>query len=313
VGVAEKTPGAVQSVQRALHLLSHFAPRRTDVAFHRKAWTVSDLARATGLHKSVVARLMSTMALEGFVAQDPMSKAYSVGPEAFAVGNAYEPYFILNQVARPVMEDLTARCGHASYLGVPSGDHYVFLIAVESIRSVRVAIGVGERRAFHTGAIGKVLLAAMPEGRERAILGVGPLPQMTPHTITDVDLLLAQLAEVRRTGVAINHQESILGAGSVAVGVHNATGECVAGLAVVYPTHVVTDAEIDGLTRVVAAAGSEVSRRLGAFSRQPDAEAPLQGGWGGRRSREHPPGVGPERGTVLGDTLVRVSRRRGGG
>ncbi|MEA2526666.1 MAG: IclR family transcriptional regulator, acetate operon repressor, partial [Thermomicrobiales bacterium] len=83
--------GTVQSVQRALQLLSLFAPHRTRLAPRRTLWTVSDLARATGLHKSVVARLMATMALDGFVVQDPATKAYRIGPQAFAVGSAYEP------------------------------------------------------------------------------------------------------------------------------------------------------------------------------------------------------------------------------
>lgn len=252
----------VQSIRRAMQLLSLFAPHRTGGP-QRTRWSVSELARETGLHKSIVARFMATLALDGFVVQDPETKAYSIGPQAFAVGTAYEPYRVLNQVARPVMEDLTARCGHASYLGVPAGNHYVFLVAIESQRSIRVTIPVGENRPYHTGAIGKVLLAGMPDARIRDIVGPGPLARMTPHTLTSVDDVLAQIAGVRATGLALNREESILGAGSVAVGIYDASGECIAGLAIVYPTHVVTDAEIAALVDPVRAAGAAISQRLG--------------------------------------------------
>jgi IclR family acetate operon transcriptional repressor len=254
-----------QTVQRALQLLSLFAPHRMHLAPPRKQWSVSDLARATGLHKSVVARLMATMALDGFVIQDPVTKAYRIGPQAFAVGSAYEPLAVLDRVARPVMEDLTARYGHASYLGVPAGRHYVFLIAIESTRSVRVTIDVGESRAYHTGAIGKILLAGMSDDRIRELVGPDPLPQVTPRTIDSVDALLAEIATVRQTGVAFNRQETVLGAGSVAVGIRDGHEECIAGLAVVYPWHVVTPEEIDEVSAAVTIAGAQISRSLGSL------------------------------------------------
>jgi DNA-binding IclR family transcriptional regulator len=102
-----------------MQLLSLFAADSTEPIPRRSHWSVSDLARATELHKSVVARLMATIALHGFVVQDLMSKAYSIGPEAFAAGSAYESYTFMNRIARPVMESLTRECVHASYVGAP--------------------------------------------------------------------------------------------------------------------------------------------------------------------------------------------------
>jgi IclR family acetate operon transcriptional repressor len=259
-----KSDATIQSVRRALQLLSLFAPHRTEMAPRRTTWSVSDLSRASGLHKSVVARLMATMAREGFVVQDPVSKAYSIGPQAFAVGTAYEPHTVLDKVARPIMEELTARCGHASYLGVPAGGYYVIVVAVESIRSIRVTIELGESRNYHTGAIGKVILAGWSDDEIRALLGPGPLPQITPYTTTALDALLAEIADVRRAGVAFNRNETILGVGSVAVGVDDGRGERIAGLGIVYPTHVVTDAEVAELTCVVCEAGTAIASRLGA-------------------------------------------------
>jgi DNA-binding IclR family transcriptional regulator len=257
--------GTIQSVQRALQLLSLFAPHRMRQAPRRTQWTVSDLARVTGLHKSVVARLMATMALDGFVVQDPTTKAYRIGPQAFAVGSAYEPLTVLDRVARPVMTALTDRCGHACYLGVPAGSHWVFLIAVESSRSVRVTIEVGENRYYHSDAIGKILLSGMDDDHIRALLGPGPLPKVTPNTIESLDALLAEIAVVRREGVSFNREESIVGAGSVAAPIHDANGTIVAGLSIVFPTHIVTADEVATLTEFVRQAGRQISQQLGTL------------------------------------------------
>jgi DNA-binding IclR family transcriptional regulator len=264
----EQERGTNQSVRRALHLLSLYAPHRTQGGSPRKEWTITGLAQATGLHKSVTARLMATMALDGFVVQDPVTKAYRIGPQAFAVGSAYEPLTVLDRAARSTMEALTDRCGHASYLGVPSGDHYVFLIAVESTRSIRVSIAVGESRAYHAGAIGKILLAELDDEQVRELVGPNPLKKLTPRTISSFDQLADELARVRATGVAMNQEESIPGASSIAVGVTNVWEEVVAGLAIVFPTHIVDDREIAVLTQDMRAAGFEISRRLGALGQQ---------------------------------------------
>lgn len=264
-GSPDHDRGVVQSVQRALQLLSLFAPHRMRLAPWRKEWTVSDLARTSGLHKSVTARLMATMALDGFVIQDPVTKAYRIGPQAFAVGSAYEPLTVLDHVAKATMEELTAKHGHASYIGVPAGRHYVFVLAVESTRSIRVSIEIGESRDYHAGAIGKILLAGMDDRQVLDLVGPDPLPQLTPRTIATVDDLLDELATIRQTGVAFNREESILGASSVAVGIRNKTGETIAGLAIVFPTHVVDQEELGTLIAAVREAGAAISQRLGAL------------------------------------------------
>jgi IclR family acetate operon transcriptional repressor len=208
---------------------------------------------------------MATMALDGFVIQDPATKAYRIGPQAFAVGSAYEPLTVLDRVARPVMTALTERCGHASYLGVPAGSHWVFLIAVESPRSVRVTIEVGENRYYHSDSIGKSLLSGIDDEQIRVLVGPDPLPKVTPNTIDRVQALLAEVARVRSDGVAFNREESIVGAGSVAVPIRDGRGAIVAGLSIVYPTHIVTAEEVDELKDHVRQAGAQISQQLGTL------------------------------------------------
>lgn len=205
------------------------------------------------------------MALDGFVVQDPATSAYSIGPQAFAVGSAYEPHRLLNNIARPVMEQLTARCGHASYLGVPAGSHYVNLIAVESTRSIRVSIAEGESRTYHSGATGKALLACMSDDQVRATVGPEPLPKMTPRTIDTIAELLNQLDVIRRTGIALQQEEAMVGAGSLAVGIRDRSGQCMAALSINYPIHIVTDAEIAELGPLVVTAAATISRQLGVM------------------------------------------------
>jgi len=252
--VGDERGGTIQSVARAMRLLGLFTTQQP-------RWSVSALARETGLHKSVVTRLLATMAGAGFVVQDPVAKSYGVGPKAFAVGAAYRPHAVLTQIAGPIMRDLTDRCGHATSLGVPAGEKFVYLLVNESRRPVRVAAGTGEFRDYHANGIGKVLLAGLPDAEVRALVGPDPLPRRTPFTIASVDRLLAELAEVRRSGIAFNRQEAVAGVGAVAAPI-NGGGHPVAGLSIVYPSHLVDEREESDLIEAVKTAAAEISARL---------------------------------------------------
>jgi DNA-binding IclR family transcriptional regulator len=247
--------GTIRSVERAMRVLAHFSAQHPQ-------WAVSDLARATGVHKSVITRLLATMARQGFMVQDPVSRAYRVGPKAFAVGSAYRPHAILSQIAEPVMRRVTDRCGHAVSIGTPAGDKFVYLLVNDSRLPIRVVANVGEERDYHANATGKVLLVGMTDAEIRRLIGDGPLPRHTPHTITSPVELLAELAQVRRDGVAYNRQEAVLGVGAVAAPIVDGAGACVAGMSIVYPIHLVTEDEAREMESLVRAAAGQISAAL---------------------------------------------------
>jgi DNA-binding IclR family transcriptional regulator len=247
--------GSIKSVHRAMQVLGKFGTTR-------KSWGVSDLARETGIHKSVVTRMLATMAREGFVVQNPESRAYSAGPKVFAVGSSYEPLEILGQVARPVMRRVTDQCGHATSLGVPAGDRFIYLLVVDSTLPVRVAAHVGEERDYHANSIGKILLAGMSDNAIRELVAVHPLRAHTEHTVIALKELMAEIAEIRRTRMAANREEAVLGVGARAVPISDASSQWIAGLSVVYPIHLVAHQEVRNLESLVREAGQEISRSL---------------------------------------------------
>ncbi len=254
-GSVGERAGTIQAVARAMRLLGLFSPQRPD-------WSVAELARETGLHKSVVTRMMATMAAAGFVVQDPVGRGYGVGPRAFAVGAGYRPHAVLTQIAGPVMRELTERRGHATSLGVPAGERFVYLLVHESRHPVRVAAGTGEFRDYHANAIGKVLLAALADDEVRLLVGPEPLPERTPATVTAIEPLLAELADVRGSGIAHNRQEAVVGVGAVAATIDEGGGRRVAGLSIVYPSHLVDEAEEAELIEAVRDAAALISARL---------------------------------------------------
>ena len=252
------TQDSVQSVRRALQLLTSFTPERTQ-------WSVGDLSRRTGLHKSVVARLMTTMASEGFLVQDESNKTYTLGPVVFAIGSVYQPRMILERVALSAMQELATAAGQTCALAIPAGLECMYVMAVESPgpSTMRVTVQPGRRRPYHTSAVGKILLANMPDQECERILAHAPLTRLTPFSIASVEALQAELADVRRTGVAFSNQESVLGVGAVAAAVRNANGLAIAAISVVFPFHLIQREQRKRITRLTLEAATRVSERVG--------------------------------------------------
>ena len=251
------TQDSVQSVRRALQLLSSFTPERSQ-------WAVGDLSRTTGLNKSVVARLMTTMATEGYVIQDKQTKAYTIGPQVFAVGSVYEPRVLLDRLARSLMQELALVSGQTCALGIPAGKQFMYVIVAENPRpaTIRVTVEAGRRRPYHSTAVGKILLANMPDERREELLSA-PLAKTTPYTIDSAAALRKELDEARITGLAYSDQESVLGVGAVAAGIRNATGDCIAGLNVVYPYQLVQGEQRAALARLTLETACRISERVG--------------------------------------------------
>lgn len=102
--------------------------------------------------------------------------------------------------------------------------------------AVETPLYVGYRSALHHTAVGKAILAFLPEERVHEIIDKHGLERQAAHTITDCDELFAELAEIRETGVAHNHQETIHGLVGVGVPIRNQDGSVIGAISIIGPT-----------------------------------------------------------------------------
>jgi IclR family pca regulon transcriptional regulator len=77
-----------------------------------------------------------------------------------------------------------------------------------------------------------VLLSQFPDTEIGQRIGRKPLPARTPHTITKLTPLLAEIQAVRKRGYAISDEELELGMRALAVPVIGDDGEIVAAISV---------------------------------------------------------------------------------
>lgn len=215
--VPERKPGRLSTVAKALDLLEILAAEPRE-------WGVTELARRLDLSKSVVHGLLMTLQDKDFVSGDQRSRRYRLGLKAMGLGAEFDLNREFRTVALPVLQELTASAGEASYLMVRQNLRAVTVARVLTDAPMRISVEEGMTTALHAGASGKVLLAfSAPEIVESVISQAGT-PKLASHTITGRDQLLRNLEQIRADGFACSDSEGMDGVFALAVPIFGSNG-----------------------------------------------------------------------------------------
>jgi len=246
---------AVRSVDRAASLLLALGECPGEAG-------VTELARRLGLHKSTASRLLATLQRRGLVEQDEESGKYRLGLVVIRLAERAERTLDLGRIALPELERLARATRETVTLGIADGDACLTVAQVDGPNVVACPDWTGRTTPLHCVASGKVLLAAMAERDVLRIARPG-LPARTARTITGLEVLLEELARVRRRGYATAFSEWIEGTNGVAVPVADARGRVIASIGVWGPAFRVTAGRVAEIVASARAAAAAVTIRLG--------------------------------------------------
>lgn len=183
--------------------------------------SVADLASRTGHTKSLVYRVLAELERRRYVVRLE-SGTYSLGLATVELGGAFAAQMPLMSSMRGVCRWLAGLTEETVNLGILQGDHVLYLMREEGGRSVYALSFVGKLLPANAVALGKALLAVHPDDRVREIFtdqlnAEGHLAALTEDTITTLDELNENLAQVRRHGYAEEHGEAVVGRCCMAV------------------------------------------------------------------------------------------------
>jgi IclR family transcriptional regulator, pca regulon regulatory protein len=185
--------------------------------------TLSEVATRAGLTRAAARRYLHTLCALGYAAHD--GKYFHLTPRVLKLGYAFITAAPLPNLAQPILEQVGAQTGEVVALSVLDGPDVVFLARSTPRLAASAVNGVGGRlSAFHASS-GRVLLAAKPDAQiERLLRKAVPFKRLTPKTKTSPQDILREIRRARRTGYAINDEETEVRVRSVAVPVLTARG-----------------------------------------------------------------------------------------
>ena len=245
----------VHAIEKSILLLDCFWQARSPLS-------LSELERMTGWAKSTIHGLLNSMLDSAVVEQNASDGKYRLGYHLFELGNAVSQGWNVPEVCKPHLQQIVDQIGESAYLARLSGEELILVECEEPHVGFCVASEAGTRLPLHCSSQGKAILAHRPVNEVKSLLRRKPLSSYTSNTLTDPEALMRCLPEIRRSGIAEEHEEYKLGLQSVAAPIFDRNGTCSYAIGIIC-TCGISENELSAMRSAVASAAQAVSLELG--------------------------------------------------
>jgi DNA-binding IclR family transcriptional regulator len=191
----------LRSIGRALEVLDCFDGKAP--------LTLKEIGKSTGLPDSTLFRVLLTLEKHSYLSQ-AMDGAYQLAPKlrfGWLIGQANA----LRDKVRPELERLAQRFNETASMAYLYEDRIHVLDSIETFHEIRMSNRIGRVLPPHCSALGKAITAFQDRALAEQIVEIYGLSRRTDRTITDRARLFDEFGEIRRTGIACDREESILG------------------------------------------------------------------------------------------------------
>lgn len=198
--------------------------------------SLRELVAELGYSKSTIQRTLTTLEAAGWIHQtSPDTTTWEVSARAFAVRPQVLNGTTLLARAQSVMTELMTETDETIHLSILNDPSSVALIErIDCSQPVRTYTPIGSLSPIHATANGKAMLAYL-SAREIELVVSGKLERYQKNTITEPDRLLAELAQVRRDGYAVNNSEYRSAVAAIGAPIFDTTDRPVAAICISMP------------------------------------------------------------------------------
>ena len=222
--------------------------------------SASVLAERLKANRSLTFRMLRTLEDCGFVTKGA-SGAYRLGPQVLYLGQRAEASGALTSQSAEPLDQLHGDTHEDIFLCVRERMQLKLLAARRSTQSVRVAEDLGTTGGLHTGGAAKLLLAYAPKAVQEAVVQQH-LREFVPPTLRTQSAVLKVLQKIRDDGYYVAVNEIAENVSSISAPVRDASGNVIAAVTLLGPTHRIGGrAERRLLQRVIDTAAA-ISRRI---------------------------------------------------
>jgi IclR family transcriptional regulator, KDG regulon repressor len=246
----------IQSLDRGLELLEF-------ISQSKEAIGLPELAEMLGVNRSTAHRLLGTLISRNFVAQDPVTKKYSVGLKIIELSRQSIDGYSLRTICKPFISELVRETGESANLAVISGKYAVCIDHETSPSPLAVTNNIGVPFVLYATALGKAILAFLPEKKMQALISSIDFQSFTPRTISNSPVLETQIKEIQKKYYSLDDEERYLGVRCIAAPIFDHREKMVAAIGISGPTTRVTLDKLDVLIRNVKNTAFDISVQMG--------------------------------------------------
>lgn len=212
----------VKSLDKALRILRSFTLEEPELG-------ISDISRRLELSKSNVYNIISTMEQNSFIEKNEATGKYRLGLEALQLSHVVLFSRGYQGIIRRCVQELSEAAQCTACFGVIYDDTVMCIENASFDGLFDVERETGTTVPLTCTDLGKAILAFSTDVLVNRVLSK-PIKQFTPDTITDPDLLRAELMITRQRGYSMDHMEYKEGLKGLGVPVLNRADELIGAL-----------------------------------------------------------------------------------
>ncbi|HEX3574160.1 MAG TPA: IclR family transcriptional regulator [Rhodopila sp.] len=224
--------------------------------------TVTDVARALGLPKSSVSRLLKAMRDSGLLTNVAGTPRYRVGTLLFEIAQLHQQNSPLMDLAEAELRAICQDTRHTGYISILDGTDVLVLRMHPGREALRVVTPLGSRAAAFATANGRALLARLGNDKVRS-LHPNPLRPPSANAPADMTSLLDRLAQARRVGWCEAINEAIPDVHSIAVAVEDAANAETFAFCLSFPDSKISQVESRSIVRALTDAARRIAEKVG--------------------------------------------------
>jgi len=253
--VSPKRTYNITSVQRCLRLLSLFSEAPAGLS-------ATEVTKLSGLPVSTVHRFLVNLQDAGFLDCSAKGK-YHLGIACFSIGHAALGQLDIRRLSLPYLQALNQHTRETIHLTVRQGQTAVYVEKLDSPEHLRIFSRIGALVPLYCTAVGKVLLAYMPQAELETTLSQIEPRRLTANTIASRQELEQHLHRVRKAGHAFDLEEHEPHIRCIAAPIWDHTGAVNASLSLTAPAVRMAVPRLRQLAPLIQEAGLRISRELG--------------------------------------------------
>lgn len=200
----------------------------------RPEWGVTEIAAMLQLPKSTTFDVVASLAEIGLLQQTSHDR-YRLGWRVLLISRRLMSSTCFSAQTHRCVAELANQLGAVVTIGAWDGQGVVCVANATPDRTERV-LADGAHISGYTSALGKLLMAQLPWPKVQERINRYGLPSFTHNSVSDVNVLRAQLISAQRDDVATEHGETIVGQSCIAVGVYQTERRAIAALSISMPT-----------------------------------------------------------------------------
>ena len=244
---------SIQSVDRAIQILKCFD--------NQEELGVTEISKLLGLHKSTTFGLVYTLHANGILEQNESNGKYKLGLEIFRIANNVNTS--LRHIVIPYLKELVKIYKETANLVIFQDLSVLYLEKVESSYSMRISTTVGGEKPLHCTAVGKSILAFLPEDDLIDKIKRMDFHRFTERTITTPNKLIESLKDIRKIGYAEEDEELEIGLHCIAAPIFNKYNIPFAAISLSGPVSRMNSEILADMGKTLVELTNEISKKMG--------------------------------------------------